>query len=181
MRSVLSPSRPREDNSVVFLEISESGHTKDTTEKATVLGRLYFELRQDIAPLACENFLQLVVGGNYSSSTGEKSRSIAENNSTNAYAKEHSGFDYHLKGTFLHRIVKDVLCQGVCVCMCYVSFVFTQILLLMLSILFQFGDHNHFLTSRLIIITFNGPHLILHLIKDSCYYYFTSHHITIHI
>ena len=116
MRSVLSPSRPREDNSVVFLEISESGHTKDTAEKATVLGRLYFELRQDIAPLACENFLQLVIGGNYSSSTGERTRSIAENNSTNAYAKEHSGFDYHLKGTFLHRIVKDVLCQGVCIC-----------------------------------------------------------------
>ena len=114
MRTVQLPSRPREDNPVIFLEISTSNHDPTVPKKSNVLGRLYFELRQDIAPLACENFLQLVLGGNYSGvSNNEKKRSIADNDNGNKLdCKNYGDYDYHLKGTLLHRIVKDVICQG---------------------------------------------------------------------
>jgi hypothetical protein len=64
MRSVKLPSRPREENPVIFLEISTTSDNdlRPSAQPGLVLGRLYFELRQDIVPLACHNFLQLVRG-----------------------------------------------------------------------------------------------------------------------
>ena len=50
----------------------------------SIIGRLYFELRQDIVPLACINFLQLVLGVG----------------------------DYKYKGTTLHRVAMNSLIQG---------------------------------------------------------------------
>ena len=67
MKSSLLPSRPREDNPVVFLEISDISNTSER-----VLGRLYFELRQDIVPMACDNFLQLVIGGHVTAADTNK-------------------------------------------------------------------------------------------------------------
>jgi len=95
MRSVKLPSRPREENPVIFLEISTTSDTelRSSTLPGLVLGRLYFELRQDIVPLACHNFLQLVRG------------SISTNGDVGEVRN-------HLKGTSLHRIIKDRVCQG---------------------------------------------------------------------
>jgi hypothetical protein len=96
MRSVKLPSRPREENPVIFLEISTSDNEELPGRKnipPSILGRLYFELRQDIVPLACHNFLQLVRGSIFISGDVSDVRN-------------------HLKGTCLHRIIKDKLCQG---------------------------------------------------------------------
>jgi hypothetical protein len=97
MRSVKLPSRPREENPVIFLEISTSNNEGGSGRKKnspSILGRLYFELRQDIVPLACHNFLQLVRGSIFISGDVSEVRN-------------------HLKGTSLHRIIKDKLCQGI--------------------------------------------------------------------
>ena len=51
---------PREENPVVFLEISTLGGTKlmdGTITQPRALGRLYFELRNDFVPVACSNFM----------------------------------------------------------------------------------------------------------------------------
>jgi cyclophilin family peptidyl-prolyl cis-trans isomerase len=91
---------PREENPVVFLEVATTGISPTTGRKfcdARVLGRLYFELRQDIAPIACANFLQLVLG------TVGKTRAATE-----------PGFEdvYRYKGTRLHRIVRNQIVEG---------------------------------------------------------------------
>jgi len=51
---------PREENPVVFLEISTFGGTKlmdGTITQPRILGRLHFELRNDFMPVACSNFM----------------------------------------------------------------------------------------------------------------------------
>ena len=91
--------RPREENPVVYLEISTNGISPGTGRKycdAHVLGRLYFELRQDIAPIACANFLQLVLG------------------SVGKMRTHEPGYEdiYRYRGTRFHRIVRNVLLEG---------------------------------------------------------------------
>jgi cyclophilin family peptidyl-prolyl cis-trans isomerase len=84
----------RDDNPIVFLEIkSNGGRLLNTGEftKPTVLGKLYFELRKDLLPIACSNFLTLCSG----------SRGQADD-----------GIIYHYKGIHIHRIIKDVLFQS---------------------------------------------------------------------
>jgi peptidylprolyl isomerase len=87
-------SQAREENPVVFMDVSSRGGVRLPSGVVTeprYLGRLYFELRRDIAPVACANFMGLIVGHK-------------------GYAKD--GTPYKYKGTKLHRIVKDVLFQG---------------------------------------------------------------------
>ena len=91
--------RPREENPVVYLEISTNGISPLTERKycdARVIGRLYFELRQDIAPIACANFLQLIEG------LVGKTRTLEP------------GYEdiYRYRGTRLHRIVRNVILEG---------------------------------------------------------------------
>lgn len=85
---------PRSANPIVYLEIAALGGRKLKTgeiTKQTLLGRLYFELRRDLLPVACANFLELCSG----------SRGYGED-----------GVNYHYKGTRIHRIVKDQFFQG---------------------------------------------------------------------
>jgi peptidylprolyl isomerase len=83
----------REDNPVVYLEISAGGRrtTSGHTTRPRVLGRLYFELRRDLVPAAAMNFMELCAG----------TKGVAED-----------GINYHYKGTRIHRIVKDGFFQG---------------------------------------------------------------------
>lgn len=86
--------RGREENPVVFLEISTRGGLKLPMGGLTqpkLLGKLYIELRQDIAPACCVNFLSLVTG-------------------VKGYGKD--GTPYRYKGTRLHRIIRDHLFQA---------------------------------------------------------------------
>lgn len=55
----------RKDNPVVYIEIHSAGGRKlhdGTTTIPDNLGRLYFELRADLVPIACANFVSLVTG-----------------------------------------------------------------------------------------------------------------------
>ena len=86
---------PREDNAVVFLEISSCGGTRKRDGSVTarkVLGRLNFEMRQDMCPVACFNFIALC--------TGLRGTSISD------------GILYHFQGTKLHRVIKDLYFQA---------------------------------------------------------------------
>lgn len=80
----------RSANPVVFLEIAVV-HGLTAAPAHTVLGRLYIELRRDLVPIAASNFMALC--------NGEK-----------GYGAD--GVRYHYKGTKIHRIVKNVVCQG---------------------------------------------------------------------
>ena len=58
---------PRDENPVVFMEITTSGGSqrlKGGLTQPTTLGRLYFELRNDLVPMACMNFMTLITGVN---------------------------------------------------------------------------------------------------------------------
>lgn len=82
-------------NPIVFMEISSMGGRKERNgiiSKPTVLGRLYFELRKDLAPIACENFLSLIEG--------------------RIGLSPWDGVNYNYKGTRIHRIVKNQYMQG---------------------------------------------------------------------
>jgi hypothetical protein len=86
---------PREENSVVFLEISTLGGTRridGTITPRNVLGKLYFELRSDLLPVACFNFMALC--------TGLRGLSISD------------GVNYHYKGTRLHRVLRNTYFQA---------------------------------------------------------------------
>ncbi len=83
----------RDDNPVVFFEVTSSGGRHLSTGEYTKpqnLGRMYFELRKDLVPVACSNFFTLC--------SGSKGRAD-------------DGVRYHYKGIKIHRIVKDVLFQ----------------------------------------------------------------------
>lgn len=84
----------RSNNPVVFIEIAAMGGRvlkNGQTSAPTMLGRLYFELRRDLVPVASTNFFELCSG----------SRNFG-----------HDGINYHYKGTKIHRIVKDDLFEG---------------------------------------------------------------------
>jgi hypothetical protein len=84
----------REDNSVIYIDISTEGGRKLHTGAITkphLIGRLYFELRCDLVPLATTNFLALIANSKGYGSDGVK---------------------YAYKGTKFHRIVKNLLIQG---------------------------------------------------------------------
>lgn len=84
----------RTTNPVVFLEIAAFGGQTlrdGTKSKPSILGKLYIELRRDLVPVACANFLSLCEG---TIGVGD------------------DGVRYHYKGTKIHRIVKDSLFQG---------------------------------------------------------------------
>ncbi len=84
----------RDDNPVVYLEVMSGGGRLLNTgvlTKPQLLGRLYFELRKDLVPVACSNFFTLCAG----------SKGFG-----------HDGVRYHYKGTRIHRVVKDQLFQS---------------------------------------------------------------------
>jgi hypothetical protein len=75
----------RGENPVVYMDIGASGGTRLLTGKvseAQTLGRLHFELRFDIAPRACANFMSLICG----------TRGVGSD-----------GIPYRYKGTRIHR------------------------------------------------------------------------------
>lgn len=85
----------RDDNQVIFMDISVSGGAKIKTGGLTqprLLGRLHFEMRYDLVPIACGNFLSLIAG--------DRGISLTD------------GIKYHYLGTKIHRVVKDGLFQG---------------------------------------------------------------------
>lgn len=84
----------REDNPVVFLEISAGGGRRSNDGAMLgirVIGRLHFELRKDLVPTSATNFMELCSG---------------------AKGLTDDGVNYHYKGTRIHRIVKDSFFQG---------------------------------------------------------------------
>jgi cyclophilin family peptidyl-prolyl cis-trans isomerase len=84
----------REENPVVYLEITAGGGRllkNKQYSQPQVLGRLHFELRQDLVPVAAGNFLSLCSG---------------------IRGRGEDGVNYHYKGTRIHRIVKDQLFQS---------------------------------------------------------------------
>lgn len=88
------PPTEREENPVVFMDIFTHGGRKLVTGEVTparLLGRLHFELRADLVPLACANFMSLIAGA----------RGIGND-----------GVRYAYQGTKIHRIVRNVLMQG---------------------------------------------------------------------
>lgn len=95
MASNKSDRRDREENPVLFMDISAKGgkrNSRGILSKPRLIGRLHFELRMDMVPLACTNFIELLLG--------RRGTSI------------HDGIDYNYVGTKLHRIVKDRLFEA---------------------------------------------------------------------
>ncbi len=85
----------REDNSIIYMDISTEGGRALKTLPVTysepkLIGRLHFELRGDLVPLACANFLSLIV---------------------NAKGVCNDGVKYGYKGCKLYRVVKNLLFQ----------------------------------------------------------------------
>jgi hypothetical protein len=86
---------PREENPVVYLEVSSCGGTRrmdGTITPRTVIGRLNFELRQDLLPVACFNFMALC--------TGLRGISVSD------------GINYSYKDTRIHRVLRNVYFQA---------------------------------------------------------------------
>lgn len=86
-------NRPREANPVVFLEIYSAGGRRLRNGNITPpqdLGKMFFELRYDIVPVACANFEALITGAN-------------------GVGKD--GIKYHFKGVRIHRIIKNLMFQ----------------------------------------------------------------------
>jgi hypothetical protein len=84
----------RTENPVVYLEFASMGGRtlrNGTVTAPAIIGRLYFELRRDLVPVASANFLDLCSG-------------IA--------GFGNDGINYHFKGTKIHRIVKNELFEG---------------------------------------------------------------------
>lgn len=84
----------RDENPVVYLEFCSPGGRQLNTGQITDpknLGRLYFELRNDLVPVACANFLALCTG-------------------VKGYGED--GVRYSYKDRVVHRIVKNVLFQS---------------------------------------------------------------------
>jgi cyclophilin family peptidyl-prolyl cis-trans isomerase len=96
MKSNIKPSeehRSRDDNSVIFIEVSRGGGRLQLNGKPSepgVIGRMYFELRADLVPQASSNFLALIEGR----------------------GRGQDGVDYTYKGTQIYRCVRDSLFQG---------------------------------------------------------------------
>jgi hypothetical protein len=83
--SANSAMAERNENPVVFMDVAAGGGTRLLTGKLSepqTLGRLHFELRFDIAPRACANFMSLITGA----------RGLGSD-----------GIPYRYKGTTIHR------------------------------------------------------------------------------
>lgn len=87
-KKITATGKTREENPVVFMDIKSLENENRNEE---ILGRLHFELRSDLVPIACNNFLMLI--------TGSKGIGI-------------DGINYHYKGTKIHRVVRDIVFQG---------------------------------------------------------------------
>lgn len=84
----------RGENPVIWMEIHALGGGPARgggTTKPVNLGRLYFELRNDLLPCTVQNFLTLITG-------------------KNGWGAD--GVHYHYKGNRIHRILKGVLWQS---------------------------------------------------------------------
>lgn len=84
----------RVDNPVVYIDVSTLGGRKLNTGEVTkslMLGRMHFELRKDLVPITCQNFLSLI---------------------TNQRGVGPDGINYHYKGTRIHRVKSNVYFQG---------------------------------------------------------------------
>lgn len=84
----------RQENPVVFMDISAVGGRRLRTGEITkfrLLGRLHFELRKDLVPMTCQNFMGLITG-------------------FKGVGKD--GVRYCYKGRYLHRIVRGQFFQG---------------------------------------------------------------------
>ena len=84
----------RTTNPVVFFEIAAMGgkELKDGTKtQPRLLGKLFIELRRDLLPVACANFLTLCEG---------------------TIGVGADGVRYHYKGTKIHRVIKDTFFQA---------------------------------------------------------------------
>jgi hypothetical protein len=84
----------RSENPVIFLEFAAMGGRTLKNGKISapsILGKLHFELRRDLLPVTCSNFVTLCTG-------------------ITGYG--HDGVNYHYKGTKIHRIVRDQFFQG---------------------------------------------------------------------
>mmetsp|Transcript_16719 Transcript_16719/g.25114 ORF Transcript_16719/g.25114 Transcript_16719/m.25114 type:complete len:194 (+) Transcript_16719:219-800(+) len=84
----------RDENPVVYMDITTGGGKLQLTSKISepvLLGRLYFELRRDLCPVACANFLSLISGA----------RGVGDD-----------GVPYRYKGTKLHRVTSDLTFVG---------------------------------------------------------------------
>jgi cyclophilin family peptidyl-prolyl cis-trans isomerase len=84
----------REENPVVYLDITAGGGIKLLTGKISqpqLLGRMHFELRRDLVPIACSNFLALITGV----------RGIGDD-----------GVPYRYKGTKIFRVTSDLTFVG---------------------------------------------------------------------
>ena len=91
---ILCQNYALDKNPVVYFEIVSSGGRmlRDRTKtRPEHLGRLYFELRKDIAPIACNNFLELITGAR-------------------GFGKD--GINYHYTGMRIHRVVKNLYFQS---------------------------------------------------------------------
>ena len=84
----------RDDNPVVFMDISAGGGSKLLSGGVTqpkYLGRLHFELRKDLVPIASANFLALIDG-------------------VKGFSDD--GIRFWYKGSTLHRVVRDAVIVG---------------------------------------------------------------------
>ena len=84
----------RSENPVVWMEIQSLGGGRGRGGGRTIprnLGKLHFELRNDLVPVACANFLTLITG---------------------KLGWGADGINYHYLGNRVHRIVKGVLWES---------------------------------------------------------------------
>ena len=85
----------RDSNPIVFFDVrcvvDESKNSDVNSQQTNFIGRLYFELRSDLVPHTCANFLSLVSG-------------------SKGTAKD--GINYCYKNTKIHRICRDILFQA---------------------------------------------------------------------
>ena len=81
----------RKDNPIIYMEFATAGGrtlANGSISAPKILGRLYFELRKDLVPVAVQNFVALIQG-------------------YIGYGKD--GVHYHYKGTRVHRIIKNLV------------------------------------------------------------------------
>lgn len=85
----------RDENPVVYMDISTKGGRRDkktgTVSQPRKLGRLHFELRMDLCPMTCNNFMSILNNNGFST---------------------HDGIEYSYKNTEIHRIVKNRIFEG---------------------------------------------------------------------
>mgnify|MGYP001947377878 CR=1 FL=1 len=85
----------REENPVIFMDISAKGgkrNNRGVLSKPRLIGRLHFELRMDLCPMTCSNFIEIL--------KGSRGTSI------------YDGITYDYKDTKIHRVVKDRIFEG---------------------------------------------------------------------